>query len=1043
MPDGDRIEIDGSLNDDISEALARIEARIKSAEDEIGKLGRTGAKAGAEFAGGVDTAAEAADNLGDQARQARRPVKELGDEAVKTGVKVEAAGAGLDGFGKRADRAGKKAKLLRTTITAFKFAGVVTAVFALAGGISALGAGAAIAIGGLAPLSGVLAGALPLYAAAKLSMVAWKLAATQLEPVLTRIKNQFTELGPTIAKGGLQKGLDYFANSIGKLASATGRGLAGLGAEIGGAARHAGNMAKQAPFLAQVSRIFTGLRPVVRNLANGLLFLFRALMNIVEAALPMARDMSRNFLDATISMKRWTAANLANGKMTAWLNRSWAQFKRTVGTLWDFLVGLFNIFKIGAGYSREMGLSIEKTAAKFRAWTESAAGQARINKYFQDSLPALREMGKLFGMMMRGLGSLGTNANVAPLLAQIRTEFAPAFSDLVANISGQGGLGPALISAATAMVKFMAALDFNALTLFLQALASVINGIVWIMQNVPGASALVSSLLGAFLGFKLLGPVWSLVGKGAKAFAWMRAATTLTGKLSTAQKYMGGIIIPTIRTLAGMLGGALVTAIKAVGIAIRFAFVTTPIGWIILAVAALVAAFVYLWNHSAAFRDFFIGVWNAIKIAFWAVINAIVTAWTATIDAITTAWKACVDFVIMVAGWIWDHGLKQVVSVVVTGFKIAFSIVSFIVQTAVYIIVGIITVLAIIFRALWLGIAHVAQWVFNTIILPVVRFFQAIWTAIVNAARVSWEFFVARISALWNGFYNGVIAPVVNFIRGLWNGLVAGLGVAWQMFVQRISTIWNGFKSIVSTVVGFIKTVWSGLTSWLSGIFKPVGNAIGAVFRGIGNAASAAGKVVKGIWDTIVGAVKAVWNFIAKGWNSIPEIHVPDWVPAIGGSTFGLPKLPVLWHGGEAPGGQALVGEHGPEPLVVGGRVAGILGASGPEVASIPPGGYVVPNLSTLSALPGLTKTLPSSVAAAVARSVPGYADALGPPASGGGDGGLGSAIDRLADSINGQLPPVHVHGVSDIEAEVLAAWRRLRREDEARGRYKYETAGG
>src|SRR6185437_8211387 len=43
---------------------------------------------------------------------------------------------------------------------------------------------------------------------------------------------------------------------------------------------------------------------------------------------------------------------------------------------------------------------------------------------------------------------------------------------------------------------------------------------------------------------------------------------------------------------------------------LNIAMDANPIMLIILAIVALVAAFVYLWNHSAAFRDFWIGLWN-------------------------------------------------------------------------------------------------------------------------------------------------------------------------------------------------------------------------------------------------------------------------------------------------------------------------------------------------------------------------------------------------------------------------------------------------
>lgn len=55
------------------------------------------------------------------------------------------------------------------------------------------------------------------------------------------------------------------------------------------------------------------------------------------------------------------------------------------------------------------------------------------------------------------------------------------------------------------------------------------------------------------------------------------------------------------------------TASAAVMRLLNAAFVASPIGWIILGIGALVTAFVLLWNKSAAFRDFFIGLWNGIK----------------------------------------------------------------------------------------------------------------------------------------------------------------------------------------------------------------------------------------------------------------------------------------------------------------------------------------------------------------------------------------------------------------------------------------------
>lgn len=1120
MANGDEVRIDASLQDDISAALGKIEQRIRSVEDAVGKLGRKGAKGGAEFAAGVDTAAAAADDLGDQSRQASREVDNLGDKAGKAGAKAAVGSTGLEKFAKKAKKAGKEAGGLSTILTAFKIAGVVSGVFALAGGISALGAGAVIAIGAISPLVGVLGGALPLFAAVKLGMLAWKLAATQLEDPLTRIKNQFTELGPTIARGGLLSGVNYFANSIGKLVKVTGTGLAGLGGELGGAARNAGNLAKSAPFLDQVSRIFAGLRPILKFILSGLMALAQAAVNLLEAALPAAQGMAAAFEWVATSLRNWTAAQLANGKMAAFISRAWEMFLQICGVVVDVVIGLYHVFKIGAGFIGNMGQSIHDAAWEFRLWTQSAEGQARITKYFQDSLPALQEMGKLLKFVVVGLGGLGANQNVAPLLAQINSQLLPALGDLVLKLSGQGGLGPALIDAATALANLFAGLDFSGLTIFVQAISGLLQALVWLQQNVPGANFVISALLMSMLGFKLLGPVFSIVGRGADAFSWMIGAAKATEDLSFAQKAFQLITKPLGFLFSGIgkvVMEVLVPALRMIAIAgvgalraLSTALFTTPIGWIILAIIAIIAGIYLLWTKCAWFRDLVMAVWSAIKtaaiatwdalkVAFFAVVDALVTAWNfvkdaamAVWNALKTAWQATVDFIIMVGMWIWDHGLKQVLGFIIGYFRLTFNVIKFIVQTAIYIIVAIITVVAIIIKNIWDGIvlgiqiawglivsaakwawdiiAGAAQWFWDTILKPlidlVVLAFTTAWNIISTAAKWVWDTIAAGLSWLWNtiinptiqnmliiwGFIWGAISAAAKFV---WDAISAGINWLWTTILQPVfsaigtagAAIWGVISGAASVVWDAIKTGWSAVWDFLSGIWEKLKGAGTGVWDAIKSAANTVGDVIKGVWNSIKSAVAGVWNFIARGWNSIPDISVPDWIPIIGGKTFSLPKLPTLWHGGEAPGGAAIVGEHGPEPVVQGGRVTGMVGMNGPEVTGIPKGGYVVPNLRTLNALPGLAKTLPSGVAAAVARSVPGYAGALPGPSSssssGSGTAALATQVGRLAAAVASQRAPVHVDGSRDVYSQVIAAQRALDREEHLRGRYRYQAGSG
>jgi phage-related protein len=71
-----------------------------------------------------------------------------------------------------------------------------------------------------------------------------------------------------------------------------------------------------------------------------------------------------------------------------------------------------------------------------------------------------------------------------------------------------------------------------------------------------------------------------------------------------------------------------ITAASAVAMRLlNAAFIASPIGWIVLGIGAVVTAFVLLWNKSAAFRDFFIGIWNAIKAGVGAAIDWIKGVW--------------------------------------------------------------------------------------------------------------------------------------------------------------------------------------------------------------------------------------------------------------------------------------------------------------------------------------------------------------------------------------------------------------------------------
>lgn len=87
--------------------------------------------------------------------------------------------------------------------------------------------------------------------------------------------------------------------------------------------------------------------------------------------------------------------------------------------------------------------------------------------------------------------------------------------------------------------------------------------------------------------------------------------------------------------------------------AFNAALLANPITWVVVAIMALVAVFVILWNECEGFRNFWINLWNGIVNAFWA-----------TVDWIKSAGKAIGDFFV----GLWE-GIKKTFSKVGDFFK--------------------------------------------------------------------------------------------------------------------------------------------------------------------------------------------------------------------------------------------------------------------------------------------------------------------------------------------------------------------------------------
>lgn len=131
------------------------------------------------------------------------------------------------------------------------------------------------------------------------------------------------------------------------------------------------------------------------------------------------------------------------------------------------------------------------------------------------------------------------------------------------------------------------------------------------------------------------------VAANASSTSWLRAGLTATG---SAVKFMA----LKVAQLAGAAATGIATAATWAFNA-AMAVATSPITLVVLAIAALVAGFIYLWNTSKGFRDFWkdlwrdiktiaVDVWHALDQGFHDMVQWIKDAWHAVQDATRTVW---------------------------------------------------------------------------------------------------------------------------------------------------------------------------------------------------------------------------------------------------------------------------------------------------------------------------------------------------------------------------------------------------------------------
>jgi Transglycosylase SLT domain len=910
-----------------AEALARTERAAEGAEDALDDAGDEAATSGAQAAvaatgwGKLDRAIARSERA---SRIWARTQSLMRWNTYAGGVdKVRAAWTRLgafdwDGHGRKLQATGKKYNNLGKVLKLFlnPVALVIMLLPTLLGLVGALGAGAVSAVAGLAKLTRAAGAFVPVIVAAKVAMLAWKLAQEAVAPQLEKLKGQFSGLGEAVARGGLRRGLTQLTRDVADFADETDRGFGKIGAAFERGAVGLGRMARDGERLAQVRRIFDGMEHILDYLVGTTLNLGRALLTLTDAGTPAGIAMTEQWRHMTGAMADWLDQANRSGKLTVWINAGYDQLRRTIGVLVDFVIGLWHVFKIGGEQAEAMGLSVEAAARRFRGWASSIEGQNAIRQYFIDAMPAFKESLLLIGALFKSIAMLATSEGLAPLLNQLRTEFLPAVAEAIGEITGQGGLLPSILSAGTELAKMFTSLDLSAITALVTLVADGVKWLTQLVQEVPGLSFLVSAFA---LLYVVGGAALSVIGGGMAAFAWIRGALLMTGELTLAQRLLGGAVagvravgsamLAVFATLPG--GAAVMTAVRVAATSMWTALMG-PIGWIILAVLAVVAVVIYLWNNCEWFRDAVGAVWDYIVDSAQVAADFFIWLGGVFMDVFHVIADAAV--------WAWETVLLPVLTAIWTVLKVIGAII-FTILVAPFVIAW--NIISAVFKWTWENqikpileaLGALIEWLNVTIVQPVLSWIADKWnwlSMMVKLAIAVFVYYVGIISDKVSELWITYVQPILQWISDKWNWLTMMVGLAIDIFKyyvglvgDKIAELWNTY---VKPILDWIADKWD----WLMMAFKVAKEMyLDPMFSGIGSGLDTLGTWFRDavdnigrIWNDLRNKLAVPINFVIDNvWNN-GILAVWNWVAEKLGLPQGKPldRIPEFREGGPIRG---------------------------------------------------------------------------------------------------------------------------------------------
>ena len=334
---------------------------------------------------------------------------------------------------------------------------------------------------------------------------------------------------------------------------------------------------------------------------------------------------------------------------------------------------------------------------------------------------------------------------------------------------------------------------------------------------------------------------------------------------------------------------------------------------VVAAIAALVAAFMHLWNTNEDFKNNILGIWEQIKSTFSGLtqgitdrINALGFNFESFTDMLKAAWDALCNLLAPVFEGVFQNiaNIFSEISGIILGLLDVFiglftgnwdqlwngvkgiftSIWNFIVSTFTNILNTLKGIADVVLG--WFG----TSW--NEVWTSIKDFFVNIWTSIST-------FFTGIITGIRDFFVN-IWTGIYTFFSNIFNAIYTVVSTVFQTIYNTIMTVWNSiyetiaplldaFKYLFETIFQAIQILIGMAMDWISEKISAIWNAIVAfitpILEGIKTTFESIWNAIKSIIDTVLGAIQSVitsvWNaiygFLSPILNSIKSVVSSVW----------------------------------------------------------------------------------------------------------------------------------------------------------------------